>query len=446
MKVAFYTLGCKVNQYESNSLMEDFAGRGYSIVNHDEMADVYVVNTCTVTHLADRKSRQYIKRMKKLNPESIVAAIGCYAEINPDDLAAIEGVDIILGNKEKLNLPDLIEARLKMDEEHEFRGMGRNLLDFSGGNSGQTLPGDRTRALIKIQEGCNRFCSYCIIPYARGPVCSRSIEDIVEEAQNLLKKGYKELVLTGINTALYGLDFKSTAANGDGTKPTIENLVARLNDLPGDFRIRLGSLEPNVIDWQLAERLLKFDKLAHHMHLSMQSGSNRTLKSMNRRYQMKDFEKIIEVLRATDPDYGISTDIIVGFPGESDEDFQESLRAIRENKFVKTHAFPYSLREGTPAAKMPDQIDPSIKKARNAQMIKAGEESAREFLQGLKGKSERVLVEEVDGGCLVGHTGNFVKTYIKLPSAEAGSESYINTFVAVILEKVYNDGMMASLK
>lgn len=448
MKVAFYTLGCKVNQYESNSLMEDFVKMGHSIVHHDEIADIYVINTCTVTHLADRKSRQYIKRMKKANPDSIVAAIGCYVEVSPDQVEAIEGVDLILGNKEKHDLPRLIEERLAGEKPElsiiEGHGVG-----------GEETTNERTRAYIKIQEGCNRFCSYCIIPYARGPIESRPIDQILEEAQDLLDRGYKELVLTGINTALYGMDFGKTPDGsvvtigeidtGKNPNLAIHLLIEELNNLPGDFRIRLGSLEPNVIDWRLAEKLLKFDKLTHHMHLSLQSGSDRILKLMNRRYQMEDFNKIVKVLRDADPNYGISTDIIVGFPGETEEDYQASLKAIRDNKFVKTHAFPYSQRQGTPAAEMGEQIHPQTKKARNAHMIQVAEESAREFLQGMKGKEDRILVEEIVDGYFVGHTGNFVKTYVDVAQPGQKSDDLINTFLAVKIKEVYDDGVRASL-
>lgn len=320
MRVAFYTLGCKVNQYESNKLMEDFVKKGCSIVSYDEPADIYVINTCTVTHLADRKSRQYINRMKKLNPESLVAAIGCYVEVSPDEVSALEGVDILLGNKEKHKLPEMV-LRLKNGSavqaltgvtaetgvRVEAEATSPQTSDIPFGR----LIDERTRAYIKIQEGCDRFCSYCIIPYARGPITSRSIDEILKEAEELLGKGYKELVLTGINTALYGADFEV------GSKSrALDILVENLNSLPGDFRLRLGSLEPNVIDWRLAEKLLKYEKLCHHMHLSLQSGSDKILKAMNRRYTMADFEKIVRTLRDADPDYGISTDIIVGFPGK----------------------------------------------------------------------------------------------------------------------------------
>lgn len=457
MKVAFYTLGCKVNQYESNSLMEEFVKRGYSIVHHDEMADVYVINTCTVTHLADRKSRQYIKRMKKVNPGSIVAAIGCYVEVSPQQVEAIEGVDIILGNKEKHELPRIVDDLLKADVKGDLSD-GEQADHWEDELAGRTGPAkDRTRAFIKIQEGCNRFCSYCIIPYARGPVCSRTPQEVLTEAQGLLDKGYKELVLTGINTALYGTDFANATETLAGpavsagteatasTGPTIDSLVGLLNSLAGDFRIRLGSLEPNVIDWRLAEKLLKYEKLAHHMHLSLQSGSDTTLAAMNRRYLMEDFNKIVNTLRDADPNYGISTDIIVGFPGETQEDFQESIKAIKENKFVKTHAFPFSVREGTKAAGMPDQIDSKTKKARNALMIQAGEESAQVFIQGMIGKEERVLVEEMVDGYLVGHTGNFIKTYIDLGTGK-NPDACINTFLAVNIKEAYDDGVKAVLK
>jgi threonylcarbamoyladenosine tRNA methylthiotransferase MtaB len=334
MKVAFYTLGCKVNQYETQVMKENFLGRGFSVVGEEDFADVYVINTCTVTNLADRKSRQYIRRMKRLNENSLIAVTGCCVQVSPEEISCINGVDLIVGNEEKDFLPKYVEERILKHSDkvkEDVYDDPWNYLESSQEcfhENKITEMDSRTRAYIKIQNGCNKFCSYCIIPYARGPIRSRGCKEIVEEAHNLLGKGYKELVLTGINTALYAMEagyapddeYADRVRNLKG----IEIIVKLLNDISGDFRIRLGSLEPTVIDASLAERLLKYPKLCHHMHLSLQSGSDSILKAMNRNYNREEYLKIAEILRKADEHYGLTTDVIVGFPGEGEEDYGDS--------------------------------------------------------------------------------------------------------------------------
>ncbi len=457
-KIAFYTLGCKVNQYETQALKESFLKRGFIIGEEQERADIYVVNTCTVTGLADRKSRQYIRKMKKQNPDSIVAVIGCYAQVSPEEAAAIAGVDLVIGNNEKTTLPDYIEDLLARKQEvgvpvrdeakasPMVRILPKEQLVKYEENGIITSMESRTRAYIKIQDGCNQFCSYCIIPYARGEIRSRNPHAILTEAENLLKSGFKELVLTGINTALYGLEEDFSPIKTRGNKPDdiygIEFIVNLLNDLPGDFRIRLSSLEPTVINASLAKRLLKYHKLCHHMHLSLQSGSDRILTAMNRHYDRKGYLAIVNALRDADPHYGLTTDVIVGFPGETEEDFQNSRELVRQVGFLKTHVFPYSKRQGTEAAKRKDQVDPKIKKRRSAELIRESEASAVAFLKETLGSRQRVLFEEYheERTMVSGYSDNYIRVYCPVPDEIPGRE-LMNTLAQVILTEVYLDGV-----
>ena len=332
MRVAFHTLGCKVNQYETEALKESFKSRGYEITAEDGLADVYIINTCTVTSLADRKSRQYIRRARKKNPESIVVVTGCYAEIRPGEASDIEGVDIVIGNKSKMDIPGCLEEFMKSGR---LSGPPRGAGEYFETGAFPEME-SRARAFIKVQEGCNRFCSYCIIPYARGELKSRPLDRIINEAQFFINNGFKEIVLTGINTALYGAEEGFSGGYG------IEGVVKGLNSLDGDFRIRLSSLEPTVIDADYVKKLFMYEKLCHYMHLSLQSGSDRILGSMNRKYNIGQYMKIIRALKDFDPDYGISADMIVGFPGESADDFKRSLEIVRQVDFCKIHVFKYS--------------------------------------------------------------------------------------------------------
>ena len=444
MKAAFFTLGCKVNQYETQALAEAFRRDGFEIVGEEDSADVYVVNTCSVTRMADRKSRQYIRRMKKNNPSAVTVVMGCYPQTNPEELIAMEDADIILGTTDKMRAVELAEKILKergrlilVDpadkgvKENEYRELGA----VTGMES-------RTRALIKIQDGCNRFCSYCIIPHSRGPVRSRPVDSIVKEAESLIEKGYKELVLTGINTALYGTE--------NGFKNSLDDLVGAVNSIPGDFRIRLGSLEPTVVDSNYLAKLLKYEKLCHHAHLAAQSGSSRIIAAMNRKYTREDFLSMVKVLRDFDPNYGITTDIIVGFPGETEDDFKESLSLVKEVSFLKVHGFPYSKRMDTPAAEMKDQISPPVKKDRNKRLASEAITSSIRFRLGMTGTVQKVLAEELYTvplceECLIdrdsviwkGHADNFTTVYFP---AEEGKD-LSNQFINVKIEKPFDDGV-----
>ena len=429
MKVAFHTLGCKVNQYETEAMKEQFARGGYQIVGEDDFADVYVVNTCTVTNMADRKSRQFIRHAGKINPDAVVAVTGCYAQMKPDEVSAIEGVEIVAGTDEKHHMLDFVNDYMTQhaatisikpyDQLSEYEDLG--VIDAME---------SRTRAFIKIQEGCNRFCSYCVIPYARGQVRSRDEGEIVREVRGLVDKGYREIVLTGINTALYGADKGELA---------IEPLIARLNAIEGDFRIRLSSLEPTVIDAEFVKGLLGYEKLCHHLHLSIQSGSDRILGFMDRHYSREDYLEIVNVLRDFDPHYGISTDIIVGFPGETEEDFQDSVAMTRQAQFCKVHAFKYSMRSGTKAAEMGDQIPGEVKNQRSEELIEAAESTAEHFFDACVGDNRRVLFETCEDKMITGYTDNYIKVYAE------GDETMFNELCEVRLLKKYKDGMLGEI-
>ena len=432
-KITFYTLGCKTNQYESQAIAEQFAAAGYEVCDERDIADVYFINTCSVTALADRKSRQYIRRAKRRNPKALVIAAGCYPQTKLQELAAIDEADIILGNAEKMNALDYVKS---------FSARIADVGNFERGESaGYGVSGlrERTRALIKIQDGCDRFCSYCIIPYARGPIRSRSAAEIIKEAEKLISEGYKEITLTGINTALYGAEKGFRDDSGSGLEG-VEIIVKGIDELPGDFRIRLGSMEPTVVDESYVSRLLKYEKLAHHLHLSAQSGSDNILSAMNRRYTAADYMAMVKVCRNFDPLYGISADIITGFPGESEEDFELSMQLVRDASYLHLHVFPYSARKGTAAAGMKNQVPVSLRKERAARLAAlAGSESLK-FRERMAGSVQRVLAEErvlTERGILwKGHAGNFCPVYFSHEEDASGS------FLDIRIEGVFEDGVL----
>ncbi|MFV0517723.1 MAG: tRNA (N(6)-L-threonylcarbamoyladenosine(37)-C(2))-methylthiotransferase MtaB [Aminipila sp.] len=451
MKIAFHTLGCKVNQYETEALKEKFKNSNHEIVNENDFADAYIINTCTVTSLADRKSRQYIRRMKKINPDSIVAVTGCYAQVSPEEVSAIEAVDIVTGTNQKNKLVELVENYKKNDhsEKEKFVDDYENLCDYEETGIITSME-SRTRAYIKVQEGCNRFCSYCIIPYARGQVRSRAVEDVLNEAKSLVQRGFKEIILTGINTALYGTEEGFREKNNVLEELYgIEIILKELEELDGDFRIRLSSLEPTVINEDYVKRLLKYKRLCPHLHLSIQSGSNKILKSMNRRYDREEYFDIVKTLKAFDEGYGITTDIIVGFPGETEEDFKDSLDMIGQVVFCKVHAFKYSKREGTQAALMKGHVAPEVKNRRSEELIAFGNKTSEQFFSNNLNSKRTVLVEEYmeDIDCLTGYTENYIKAYIKCENLPNGKDSknYLNEFVDVQLCDLYKDGVLCKL-
>ena len=431
MRVSFLTLGCKVNQYETQALRALFEKEGHQLVSDEEPADVCIVNSCSVTNMADRKSRQMIRKMKKNNPDCIIAVTGCYAQTGTQALEEMPEVDIIAGTNEKTGLPQMVEEfareQTRITRVLEYGELG----DFDEMGVVEAMEG-RTRAFIKIQEGCNRFCSYCIIPYARGTVRSRREEDILEEARHLLEAGYRELVLTGINTALYGSE--------DDGEPKLDRLIEKISGLGEGFRIRLSSLEPTVINEEYVRRLFPYDKLCRHVHLSVQSGSDKVLRDMNRRYDRQEYLNIVRALKEFDPDYGISTDIIVGFPGETEEDFEQSMEIARECGFCKVHVFRYSPRKGTPAAKRTDQVPSKEKNRRSELLLKAGEKAAEAFLERNIGKTRPVLLEEYlpEEGAATGYTDNYLKVYVKVSPGDA--EAVLNTIRQIRITGEFLDG------
>ena len=401
-KVAFITLGCKVNQYETNAMIQKFIEQGYNIVEHTKKADIYIINTCTVTNMSDRKSRQMLRRVKDLNPHAIVVACGCYAQIAKEELKKIEEIDLILGNNEKKEIVKYIEKYI--DEKKQIQStedvmQTREFVDF--GNVTYT---EKTRAVIKVQDGCDRFCSYCIIPYARGRVRSRRPESVISEIKNIAKKGLKEVVITGIHVASYGKDFKEDYR--------LINLLEEINKIDGIERIRLGSIEPLLIDEEFILRLTKLEKICHHFHLSLQSGCDETLKRMNRRYTIKQFGKIVNLLRENYNDVILTTDIIVGFPGETEEEFNKTYEFLKKIKFYKMHVFKYSKRKGTKADSMPMQINGNIKEIRSQKLIELSDKNEKEYNKIYIGKDVEVLFEERKDGFYKGHTKNYILVYL----------------------------------
>ena len=402
-KVSFYTLGCKVNQYETNAMAQKFKESGYEIVDmNDDISDICIVNTCTVTNMSDRKSRHSLRRVKEKNPSAIIAAVGCYAQVAKNDLENMPEIDIVLGNEEKANIVQYVEKFIENEKkliEIEDIATKKEFEDM-----GQITYTEKTRAFIKVQDGCNQFCSYCIIPYARGRVRSRNAESIIKEITQIAQNGIKEVVITGIHVASYGRDF--------GNENGLIELLEKINEIEGIKRIRLGSLEPKIITEEFMQRLSKLEKICHHSHLSLQSGCDETLKRMNRKYTTSEVKEIIERLRRYYDDVMLTTDIIVGFPGETEEEFETTYQFLKQAKLYKMHVFQYSPRKGTRAAVMPNQIDGNIKEARSKKLIELSNENQKMYNQQLVGKEAEVLFEdkEVEDGITYfrGHTQNYV--------------------------------------
>ena len=399
--VAFCTLGCKVNQYETNAMEQQFIKAGYNILQFNEKSDIYIINTCTVTNMSDKKSRQMLRKAKQLNEKSIVVAVGCYAQVAKDILEEIDEIDLILGNNEKKNIVKYVEEYNKNKITHLEDVMHQDeFVDF-----GTTIHMDKTRAVIKVQDGCDRFCSYCIIPYARGRVRSRKIKSVVDEVKSLAQNEVKEIVITGIHIASYGKDFK------DGT--TLIDLLEELNKIEGIERIRLGSIEPTIINDEFLNRLTKLNKICHHFHLSLQSACDETLKRMNRRYTIEEFKTAVYLLRKRYDDVVLTTDIIVGFPGETKEEFETTYNNLKEIKFYKMHVFKYSRRKGTKADKMLNQISPKIQEERSKKIIELSNNNELNYNNEMIGKTVEVLFEEKDKDYIKGHTQNYMVVKVK---------------------------------
>ena len=414
--VRFITLGCKVNQYETNAMAQKFLERGYQIIeeitpeNEDIKPDICIINTCTVTNMSDRKSRQMLRRMKEKNPATIVVAVGCYAQVAKEELAKIPEIDLVLGNNEKVEIVRHVEEYLNNHIDNVELDDVMYSKEFS--DFGDVKYTEKTRAVIKIQDGCDRFCSYCIIPYARGRVRSRKPESIISEITQIASKGIKEVVITGIHIASYGKDF--AMSKDDKLKNyRLIDLLEEINQIQGIQRIRLGSIEPLLITEEFVERLKKLEKICHHFHLSLQSGCDETLKRMNRRYTTEQFKVIVNLLRDAYEDVNLTTDIIVGFPGETDEEFSKTYQFLDEIKFYKMHVFKYSPRKGTKAAVMPNQISGDIKEERSRKLIELSDKNEIEYNKSYIGKNVEVLFEEEKNGMYKGHTQNYIMVYCK---------------------------------
>lgn len=402
-KVALHNLGCKVNAYETEAMQEMLEHAGYEIVPFQEGADIYVINTCTVTNIADRKSRQMLHRARKMNPDAVVVAAGCYVQAQAEKQVIDPCIDIVLGNNKK---QDLLTALQAYEEAH---GDLREVIDINHTKEYENLhltkQGEHTRAYIKVQDGCNQFCSYCIIPYARGRVRSRAKEDVVAEVTDLAKNGYQEVVLTGIHLSSYGIDFEN--------EYNLLSLIRAVHEIEGIKRIRLGSLEPRIITEEFVQAIAALPKMCPHFHLSLQSGCNETLKRMNRRYTSEEFYEKCEILRKYFEKPALTTDVIVGFPQETEEEFETTYEFLKKICFYETHIFKYSKREGTKAAVMQGQIPEQIKAKRSARLIELGEKNRRAYEESFLGKTVEVLVEEksdVNGKEMwTGHTKEYMK-------------------------------------
>lgn len=402
-KAALHNLGCKVNAYETEAMQHLLEEAGYEIVPFTQKADVYVINTCSVTNMADRKSRQMLHKAKKNNPDSIVVAAGCYVQTSEKEVLNDLSVDIVIGNDRKHDLVRLLEEYSLDSVNDTVDDINDGKHDFEELFIDQTK--EHTRAFIKVQDGCNQFCSYCIIPYARGRVRSRRFENVIAEVERLAANGFKEVVLTGIHLSSYGVDFEEATG--------LLELIQAVNAVKGIERIRLGSLEPKIVTEHFASELSKLDKICPHFHLSLQSGCDATLKRMNRKYTNKEYERGCELLRKYFVHPAITTDVIVGFPGETEEEFEQTKAYLEHIHFYEMHIFKYSKRKGTRAAVMPDQIDEQVKAARSEKLIALGHDMSKEFRKFYIGKNEEVLFEEKavigDKEYFVGYTKEYVK-------------------------------------
>ena len=398
-KAASFALGCKVNQYESEAIAELFQEKGYEIVGIDEEADVYVINTCTVTNFGDKKSRQLIRKVKRQNENAIVAVVGCYAQTAPQELMKVDGVNLVIGTKDRAQIVEMVE-NYKVEN-----GVENHVSDIMKERVFEPLSiqklANRTRAYLKIQDGCSQYCSYCIIPYARGPIRSREPEEVLAEVKRLADNGFKEVVLTGIHVASYGKDRRDTS---------LLEILRQVHEVEGIERIRFSSIEPNVVTEEFAQAIADMPKVCDHFHLSLQSGCDRTLKEMNRKYDTEKYRQAAATLRKYLPEVALTTDIIAGFPGETEEDFQASYDFAKEIGFAKIHAFPYSPKRGTPAAARKDQLLNAVKAERSHKLIELSDKMADDFIQAYVGKEVEVLYERAIGdGVYEGHTTNYIK-------------------------------------
>lgn len=428
--VSFYTLGCKVNQYETNAMEQQFIKNNYKIVENTQKADIYVINTCTVTNMAERKSRQMLRRVKEINPSAVLVVCGCYAQVAKNELEQIPEIDIILGINEKNEIVQIVENYMGKMAEQDKRSQEAEIDDVSKQKEfldfGDVTYTEKNRAVVKVQDGCNMFCSYCIIPYARGRIRSRKIESVVSEIEKIAKEGIKEVVITGIHVASYGKDFDN---ENTSKKIRLIDLLEAINKIDGIDRIRLSSLEPTIVDEEFATRLSKLDKICDHFHLSLQSGCDETLKRMNRKYTTQIYRDAVATLRKYYPEASFTTDVIVGFPGETDEEFAKTYEFLKEIDFYRLHVFKYSPRRGTVAEKMPNQIDGNKKEERSNKLIELSNSTENKHNQSYIGKTVKVLFEEFEDGFFKGHTTNYMM--VKVAGEEEQSDKFVNKILDV---------------
>ncbi|MGL6106585.1 tRNA (N(6)-L-threonylcarbamoyladenosine(37)-C(2))-methylthiotransferase MtaB [Romboutsia sp.] len=403
-KVAFYTLGCKVNQYETEAMLEMFEKEGYSQVDSEDYSDVYVINTCTVTHMSDRKSRQYIRRVKKKNPDAIIAVVGCYSQVSPEEILEIEEVNLVMGTNDRRKI---VEEIKKIDSSQKSSTVDDIMKVKAFEEIEISQANGKTRAFMKIQDGCDRFCSYCIIPYARGRVRSRDLNSIIDEVKKLVTNGYKEVVLTGIHVASYGKDLKNEEVN-------LLNVIKTINNIDGIERIRLSSVEPILFTEEFVKEVSQMEKVCTHYHLSLQSGCDETLKRMNRRYTTEEYKAIVDRLRENIPNVAITTDVIVGFPGETNDEFNNTYEFLRDIELSQMHIFKYSPRKGTPAATMENQIDPQMKQFRSDKLLNLSKENFDKFANKFIGQELDVLFEQnIVEDRYEGLTPNYIRVVVK---------------------------------
>ena len=438
--VAFLTLGCKVNTYETNAMKLLFKEAGYTVVDFSEKADIYIVNTCSVTNMADRKSRQMLHKAKKQNPDAVIVAAGCYVQAAKDVLEQDETVDVIIGNSQKHHIVEMIEEYLADHSHHAF------IVDVSNNPPYETMhiedAGDRTRAFIKIQDGCNQFCSYCIIPYARGRVRSRKEEDILSEVELLISNGYKEIVLNGIHLSSYGADEQNKDFIKLEGKPLL-HIIEKINAIDGVERIRLGSLEPRIITEEFVSTLRTYEKVCPHFHLSLQSGCDATLKRMNRKYTTSEFLAGCDILRKYYKNPAITTDVIVGFPGETEEEFSITKEFLSKVKFAQMHIFKFSVRKGTRAEQMTPQIPEQTKNDRSNTLLQLNKQMQTAYHKQFYQKKEAILFEEytkINGtDYAIGHNERYVK--VAVPKEEI-SDMWLNQIIPVTVEKNLTDDIL----
>lgn len=428
--VSFYTLGCKVNQYETNAMEQQFIKNNYEIVENTQKADIYVINTCTVTNMAERKSRQMLRRVKEINPSAVLVVCGCYAQVAKNELEQIPEIDIILGINEKNEIVQIVENYMEKMAEQDKRSQEAEIDDVSKQKEfldfGDVTYTEKNRAVVKVQDGCNMFCSYCIIPYARGRIRSRKIESVVSEIEKIAKEKIKEVVITGIHVASYGKDFDN---ENTSKKIRLIDLLEAINQIDGIDRIRLSSLEPTIVDEEFATRLSKLDKICDHFHLSLQSGCDETLKRMNRKYTTQIYRDAVATLRKYYPEASFTTDVIVGFPGETDEEFAKTYEFLKEIDFYRLHVFKYSPRRGTVAEKMPNQIDGNKKEERSNKLIEISNNAENKHNRNYIGKTVKVLFEEFEDGFFKGHTTNYMM--VKVAGVEGQSDKFVNKILDV---------------